>query len=130
MIPAIRPRSSSRWRPGGSNPSKPSRNPRTSQPSFSAARTTPRSTAFNPGQSPPLVSTPIRGFIICATEESKSFLRVQHSPAGKPLIVELPATCEKLRPFTETVGAAEDDNDEVTRDHGRLCAFLDELGFP
>src|SRR5204863_4340009 len=45
------------------SPSKPSRKPITSQPSFSAARTTPRKTAFSPGQSPPLVSTPIRGFI-------------------------------------------------------------------
>src|SRR5207248_3319844 len=35
----------------------------TSQPSLSAARTTPRKTALSPGQSPPLVSTPIRGFI-------------------------------------------------------------------
>src|SRR5205807_10057259 len=31
--------------------------------SFSAASTTPRKTALSPGQSPPLVSTPIRGFI-------------------------------------------------------------------
>lgn len=41
-------------------PSKPSRKPMTSQSFLWAARATPRNTAFNPGQSPPLVRTPIR----------------------------------------------------------------------
>src|ERR1700674_2916683 len=126
MMPAVRRRSSSMKLPGGSKPSKPSRNPRTSQPNFSAARTTPRSTAFKPGQSPPLVNTPIRGLVICAAEESKSFLRIHHSSAGGPLIVKLPAARQELRAFTETVGAAENDNNEMTRHHGRLRAFLDD----
>src|SRR5438876_1849256 len=40
----------------------------TSQPSFSAASTTPRKTALSPGQSPPLVRTPIRGFMFVITK--------------------------------------------------------------
>src|SRR5207253_11130851 len=56
---------------GGNNPSKPSRKPKTSQPSLSAARTTPRKTAFNPGQSPPLVKTPIRGLLMGVTKSER-----------------------------------------------------------
>src|SRR5215813_14611852 len=63
MIPSVRARSRIKYWPGGRRPSKPSLNPITSQPSFSAARATPRNTAFRPGQSPPLVRTPIRVFI-------------------------------------------------------------------
>src|SRR5262245_4728384 len=63
MIPLMLSRSRMTWLPGGRSPSNPSRKPTTSQPSFSAARTTPRRTALSPGQSPPLVRTPIRGFI-------------------------------------------------------------------
>src|SRR6266446_1622944 len=59
MIPAVVARSNiTNWL-GGSSPSNPSRNPMTCQSSFSAALVTPRKTAFSPGQSPPLVSTPI-----------------------------------------------------------------------
>src|SRR5215212_929841 len=43
------------------SPSNPSSMPRTAQPwSISAERTTARITAFSPGASPPLVSTPMR----------------------------------------------------------------------
>jgi len=47
-------------RSGQINPSKPSLMPTTRQPYRKiAARTTPRMTAFNPGQSPPPLETPI-----------------------------------------------------------------------
>src|SRR5205823_10327796 len=49
--------------------------PITSQPSFSAASTTPRKTALSPGQSPPLVSTPIRGFIFATPTRALSLDR-------------------------------------------------------
>src|SRR5205085_6239133 len=129
MMPAIRRRSSSTCFPGGSKPSKPSRNPRTSQPSFSAARTTPRNTAFKPGQSPPLVRTPIRGLVIAADAGSKSFVRIDHAPASGPLIVKLPAAAEKLRAFAEAIGAAENHDDQMARNDRSPGAFLDHLRF-
>ena len=43
----------------------------------------------------------MRGFVICATEESKSLLRIDHSPAGNPLIVKLPAPREQLQAFPD-----------------------------
>ena len=64
MIPPMLSRSRTTWLPGGRSPSNPSRKPTTSQPCLSAASTTPRRTAFSPGQSPPLVRTPIRGFML------------------------------------------------------------------
>src|SRR5205085_3397692 len=104
--------------------SKPSRNPSTSQPNFSAARTTPRRTAFKPGQSPPLVRTPIRGLVIATGAGSKSFVRVDHAPARGPLIVKLPAAREKLRAFAEAIRAAENHDDQMARNDRRPGAFL------
>src|SRR3954469_11362406 len=129
MIPSVLWRSRMTWSPGGSRPSKPSRNPTTSHPSFSAARTTPRRTAFNPGQSPPLVSTPIRGLFICAGARSESLLGIQHSATGRPLIVKLPATLEELRPLDKAVAAPKHDDNQVPRNHGRPSLFLHDLGF-
>ena len=102
MMPSVRARSRMRYSPGGSRPSKPSLKPTTSQPSFSAASTTPRRTAFNPGQSPPLVRTPIARFHRSLGGADREPLVVR--PAGRrPLVVELPAVREKLRAFVETI---------------------------
>src|SRR5262249_29974812 len=44
-----------------------------------ASVTTPRKTALSPGQSPPLVSTPIRGFILAIEGSTpKTFHELQH----------------------------------------------------
>src|SRR5205085_4789458 len=128
MMPAIRRRSSSTCFPGGSKPSKPSRKPSTSQPSFSAARTTPRRTAFKPGQSPPLVNTPIRGLVMCANEKSERFFWIDHPAAGSPLIVKLPAAGQELPAFGETIRAAEHHDDQISRSHFRARTVLLDFG--
>ena len=44
--------------------------------------------------------------------------------------MKLPAAREELRTFTESVGAAKNNNDETTRDRHGPPAFLDDLRFP
>src|SRR4051812_48163331 len=127
IIPSVLWRSRTTWSPGGSSPSKPSRKPITSHPSFSAARTTPRRTAFNPGQSPPLVRMPIRRFIFAA--KLQDLERIHHTSAGDPLIVRLPAPAYELIAFPKTIGASEQNNNEMTRIDGGHLTFSDNFGF-
>src|SRR4030095_8005357 len=129
MIPLMLWRSRMTWLPGGRSPSNPSRKPTTSQPCFSAASTTPRRTAFNPGQSPPLVRTPIRGFIF-ALARLEQFLGVGKAPGGSPLIVELPAPLHQSGPFTKAICAAEQHHDQMTREYCDHFALLEELWLP
>src|SRR4051812_27389826 len=113
MIPSVLWRSRMTWSPGGSRPSKPSRKPTTSHPSFSAARTTPRRTAFKPGQSPPLVRTPIRRFIL--PTKLQRLERIHHAATGHPLIVNLPSRPDQLIALSETICAAKQNNNQMTR---------------
>src|SRR5947207_13130325 len=100
--------------PGGSRPSNPSRKPTTSQPSFSAASTTARSTALSPGQPPPLVSTPMRGFIF-ATVKLEKFLRISQTTSSRPLIIELPAALQQGFGFSESIRAPQEHDHQMTR---------------
>src|SRR2546423_7354971 len=86
-------------------------------------------TAFKPGQSPPLVKTPIRGLVMGAGEESERLVWIDHAPARGPLVVKLPAPREKLSTLGKTVGAAEHDDDQVSRHHFRMTAVLLNFGF-
>jgi hypothetical protein len=53
---------------------------------FYAASTTPRNTALSPGQSPPLVRTPIRVFIF-AIAGSEHFFWICQTTGSGPLVV-------------------------------------------
>src|SRR5437762_392165 len=125
IIPSVLLRSSTTKSPGGSRPSKPSRKPITSQPSFSPARTTPRNTAFRPGQSPPLVRTPIRVFM--SKTQSKHFLRIDKPSAGGPLIVKLPALANQLAAFSKPAIAAEQNNDDASRKNPHALSFFHDI---
>src|SRR6266700_3533189 len=126
IIPLVLSRSRMTWLPGGSSPSNPSRKPTTSQPSLSAASTTPRNTAFSPGQSPPLVRTPIRGFIF-AIALSEQFLWIGQTTGSRPLIIQLPAALQKRRAFAESIRAAEEHYHKMTRIHGLLLALANHF---
>jgi hypothetical protein len=55
-------------------------------------------------------------------EESERLVRIDHAPARGPLVVKLPAPREKLSTLGKTVGAAEHDDDQVSRDRSRVAA--------
>src|SRR5215210_9298398 len=103
-----------------------------------AARTTPRRTAFSPGQSPPLVRTPMRlimsrhpsssslsgispaekpGKIQPAQKRSSASRRLPlwRAPRGRPCIVKLPAALEQPLGDPEAVGGAEHDQVKAAR---------------
>src|SRR5438046_10603244 len=86
-------------------------------------------TAFKPGQSPPLVKTPIRGLLMWAGEKSERFVRIDQAPARGPLVVKLPAARQKLSTLGKPVGAAEHDDDQVARRHRRMRAILANFRF-
>jgi len=44
--------------------------------------------------------------------------------------MQLPATRKKLRAFTETIGAAKNDNDETTRNDRRSAILVADMGLP
>src|SRR5947207_9572938 len=92
----------------------PSRKPTTSQPSLSAASTTARKTALSPGQSPPLVRTPIRGFIF-AEAKLQDFFWISHPTCGRPLIVQLPAALHQGCAFSKSVRAAQEHHHQMAR---------------
>src|SRR5262249_11366881 len=87
--------------------------PTTSQPSLSAASTTARKTALSPGQSPPLVRTPMRGFIF-AKAKLQDFLWIRHPPRSRPLIIQLPAALHQSCAFSKPVSATEKHDHYVT----------------
>src|ERR1700710_671685 len=86
-------------------------------------------TAFKPGQSPPLVKTPIRGLVMGAGEESERLVRIDHAPARSPLVVKPPAPREKLPALAKTVGAAQHHDDQVSRHRGGMLAILANFRF-
>src|SRR5207247_3989535 len=61
------------------------RKPTTSQPSLSAASTTARKTALSPGQSPPLVRIPMRGFILTTSRSGGLQPAVPRGDTTNPL---------------------------------------------
>src|SRR5690348_2466069 len=100
----------------------------TSQPSLSAARTTPRSTALSPGQSPPLVRIPMRVFM--TKTNSKHFLRISKPAAVRPLVVQIPTLGDKLSAFTKSICAAEQhDNDSARINSIAALRLRDHLRF-
>ena len=62
---------------------------------------------IKPGQSPPLVRTPMRGFIF-AEAKLEDFFWISHPPRSRPLMVQLPAALHQSCAFSESVSAAQE----------------------
>src|SRR5207244_8440064 len=125
MIFSVHLRSRMVKSPGGNNPSKPSRNPCTSQPILSAASAAPRKTALSPGQSPPLVRIPIRVFI---RGRLQHLFRIDQSTGGGPLIVKLPTLPDEPLAISKPIVAAKNHDDEVTWKNCGTVTILDYFG--
>src|SRR5207253_3953566 len=125
MMFSVHLRSSTVKSPGGNNPSKPSRNPSTSQPSLSAASAAPRKTALSPGQSPPLVRIPIRVFI---RGRLQHLFRIDQSTGSGPLIIKLPTLPDEPLTISKSIVATKNYDDEVTWKNCGAVAILDYFG--
>src|SRR6266487_1241622 len=53
----------------------------------------------------------------------KQFLWIGQTPAGGPLVEELPAACDKSSAFAESIGAAKQHHDQMTRIDGYRLAL-------